>query len=404
MIRKLILAVFTAILLIACEQIDHSEETLPGENEYIASVALEDVAEILSSIPIGTEHVSEVYDAVLASSSNGYDEEYTLKDLFASPGRGVGGVTPTKADQKKTYSKPLRELIEEHLRSGVTRSSGDGGFNIAEDKIEEYLACLQSSDIQIYWPFSDKWDGKSYPVITFDPDDGSEVNIGYELSDSCGTRVVREVLVDEKTAEQMPVWVVNRNDDSSYTSLEMLRRQDPDWGVSGGNITVRPRTRAGGVKTLILKDFTASRNYDTWFAGASEFFVKCGSIENFTASTEAELRLYSPTITDFMIVVRRNEVGKKKNFNAVLVSEWTQQLENCAFMIIEDDGGSKTSWKLESTVKIKSKSYGIDISIPINSRDDIVWRGMLSAKYLEKYSGKKGSFGDVALTFELVGD
>ena len=42
------------------------------------------------------------------------------------------------------------------------------------------------------------------------------------------------------------------------------------------------------------------RNYDCWFAGASEFFFKVGSVEGFSASTEAELKLYNPQITDFM--------------------------------------------------------------------------------------------------------
>ena len=47
---------------------------------------------------------------------------------------------------------------------------------------------------------------------------------------------------------------------------------------------------------------------DSWFAGASEFFVKIGSVEDFTAVTEAELQLYNPLVTDFMIVVKRNQV------------------------------------------------------------------------------------------------
>ena len=74
--------------------------------------------------------------------------------------------------------------------------------------------------------------------------------------------------------------MVNRNSDAEYTSLEMLRREDPEWGEGGGNIIVNPersiRTRSGTqntFKTLILKDFTMNRNYDSWFAGASEFFV-----------------------------------------------------------------------------------------------------------------------------------
>ena len=59
---------------------------------------------------------------------------------------------------------------------------------------------------------------------------------------------------------ERPVWVVNRNDDSSLTTLEMLRKEDPSWGEGGGEIIVKPKeagsTKAlSGHKMLVLKDF-----------------------------------------------------------------------------------------------------------------------------------------------------
>ena len=135
---------------------------------------------------------------------------------------------------------------------------------------------------------------------------------------------------------------------------------------------------------------------------AAEFFVKIGSVEDFTAATEAEMQIYSPSVTDFMIVVKRKYVGQPQPFNAVLVSDWTDQLTHCALMISEDDGGTRTSWKCSAVVKIKSKSYGFEIELPINTRDDIVWRGQLSRRYILANDGAVGHFGDVDLTFELV--
>ena len=130
--------------------------------------------------------------------------------------------------------------------------------------------------------------------------------------------------------------------------------------------------------------------------------MKCGAIEDFNASTEAELRLYTPSITDFLIVVRRKDVGKELTFNAVLVSEWTGMLDNCAFMMVEDDGGTQTSWKCSAMVKYNSRSYGFEIEIPLRSRDDIIWRGALTRSYIEKYNGVTGHFGDVDLVLELI--
>jgi hypothetical protein len=273
---------------------------------------------------------------------------------------------------------------------------------------EVFLDELMESDIQIYWPFSGEWDGTTPPVVTFDPEDGSEVNIGYRLvMGEDGYRHLEEVEVDEDMAAEVPVWVVNRNSDAGYTTLEMMRREDPQWGEGGGNIIVRPKESVqsksyGPCKALVLKDFQMNRNFDSWFAGASEFFVKIGYLEDFTAMTEAEMRLYDPMITDFMIVVKRSQVGIPQDFNAVLMTGWSEDIDWCAFMITEDDGGTRTEWSTKAKVFVEGKSYGFEITLPLNSRDDVVWRGSLDYAWFDKLGGELTSFGDVQLTFEVM--
>ena len=429
-----------AVFIVSCEELDNDiGRHGGGDGNDSVPVSLGEVAMLLSEIPIGKGQLQEVHDAVSSSSENGYDEEYTMRDLFRLPGAGVGDDRlPEGTKSAVIYDRPLRELIREHLNSAAaTRSDGASGYGDGMTP-EEFIGALESSDVQIYWPFSENWDGEELPVITFDPLDGAETNVGYRLvEDEDGGLKVEEVTVDEKMAQEETVWVVNRNDDSGYTSLELLRREDPEWGVGGGSVIIKSvpaisaaasgayaseaaasgaagigapatevpmkaTTASSGVKTLILREFTMLRNYDSWFAGASEFFVKMGAVENFTASTEAELRLYTPTVTDFMIVVKRKNVGVPQPFNAVLVSDWTEQLDQCALMITEDDGGTLTAWKCTALVRVASKSYGVEISIPINSRDDIVWRGQLSSRFIMANDNVTGHFGDVDLKFEVV--
>lgn len=396
--------IFAAMIMtaaVSCEILDNYPDK-HVKDEDSTYVGLEEVAEIISLIPLHTSQLNEVHTAVTSSSGNGYDEEYTMKHLFESPGSGVGDEQTRSAE---TNGRPLRELIEDQVRKMHLTRAGEDGLDP-----DIFLDELMKSDIQIYWPFSENWDGESLPVITFDPEDGSEKNFGYRMvMEDDGSRRVEEVVVDEAMAEVEPVWVINRNSDAGYATLEMLRREHPDWGEGGGTIIVRPsgqeqcETRAeSSVKALILKDFTMNRNYDSWFAGASEFFVKTGSVEDFTASTEAELRLYSPTVTDFLIVVKRSQIGRPLPFNAMLVSDWTDQVTHCAFMITEDDGGTITEWNCTALVRVASKSYGVEIKIPFNSRDDVVWRGQLSSRWLEANSNLVGHFGDVDLTFEVV--
>lgn len=386
------------ILMVACEVLDNNTESLEADRDT-TYVELDKVAGILAALPIQSVQMNEVYDAVSSSSANGYDEEYTMRHLFGNPGAGVGD---KDVRSKSEYTDPLWKMIESQVRSmSATKSSGI-------DDPDEYLKALTESDVQIYWPFSENWNGKDAPVITFDPEDGSKTNNGFKMViNDDGSRHIENVTVDEKMAMEVPVWVVNRNTDSGYTSLELLRREDPAWGEGGGSIIIDPRTKTKDVKsedfkTLILKSFTMNRNYDSWFAGASEFFVKMGYLEDFTASTEAELRLYSPMITDFMIVVRRNQVGIPQDFNAILMSGWTDDSDACAFMITEDDGGTQIDWTTKAKVYVAGKSYGVEITLPLNIRDDIVWRGKLDYDWFEQCSGESWPFGDVDITFDII--
>ena len=386
----------SALACAACERLTNSEvspkeaETVVRQGDVVFS--LDEVARLFAALPVGEAQVAEVRDAVSASTENGYDEEYTLKNLFEAPGSGIGSNPATRVE---AYPEPLRDMLAAEVRHQYGTRSMDP---------EAFLDALSASDVQIYWPFSEDFTSAEAPIVTFNPGDNSSRNVGY-LRREDGT--LEEVVVDEEMAQERPVWVVNRNIDAEYQSLEMLRRENPDWG-QGGSIVVgsgsKAPTRASGkdFKTLVLRSFKSNRNFDSWLAGGSEIWVKCGAIEDFCASTEAELRLYTPSITDFLIVVKRKNVGKVLTFNAILVSEWTGMLDNCAFMMVEDDGGSQTSWKCSAMVKYNSRSYGFEIEIPLRSRDDIIWRGALTRSYIEKYNGVTGHFGDVDLVLELI--
>ena len=379
----------------ACERLDHLGNPSRDEKGEPLAFTLDEVARLVAAVPVGQAQVAEVRDAVSASTGNGYDEEYPMRQLFEAPGTGVGDASGTRAE---AYAQPLRDLLAAEIRRQYGTRAMDA---------DAFLDALSDSDVQIYWPFSEEFDGDETPVITFDPGGNETKNIGWIRQDD-GT--VEEVTVDEEMARKRPVWVINRNRDAEYETLEMRRKEDPEWG-QGGNIVVRPKapgagpsTRAGDgdFKTLVLRSFKSNRQFDSWFCGGSEVWVKCGAVEDFTATTEAELRLYSPSVTDFLIVVRRKEVGKVLDFNAVLVSEWTGMLDNCAFMMLEDDGGTLTTWKCSAMVKYNSKSYGFEIEIPLHSRDDIIWRGALTRTYIERNNGVTGHFGDVELVLELI--
>ena len=383
---KMLLTGAVCVLFAGCgkDMEEPTPETLAGSRYF----TLEQVAQLLSSVPIGVDQMEEVYDAAVSSAGNGYDHEYLMESVFSSPGAGIGDSPGTKA--AKEYGKPLRDL----LREAVSATKASAGS-------EAMLEALENSDVQIYWPYADLWDGSTPPVVTFDPGNaGDDISIGYTLSG-------QKVMVDEKMAQERPVWVVSNNSDASYTSLEMLRREDPDWGQGGGDIVVKPRaTVKEEHNTLVLRSFKSHRQFDSWFAGASEYFVKMGAAADFSPSTESEMKVYYPSITDFMIVVKRGDMGKEVPFNAILVSDWMKGLDKCAFLITEDDGGSMSGWKCELTVLYNSKKYGVEVNLPLKTRDDIVWRGTLTRQAIEKHKLDNNllylPLGEVDLTMEFI--
>lgn len=387
--KKLLSLGLLLSLFASCEEVDVIGE-YPAEDRLFS---LSDVAKILSDLPLEAEHLAEVHDAVSSSSGNGYDEEYLLHDLFHAPGAGVGdGGQATKA---ANYQNPLRDLFADYLARHYGTKAG------AAD-VETYLNALSESDMQIYWPFSEEWDGHSYPIVTFDPGFGAESNYGYEIRiDQHGAHVVDSVLVTEQLAMERPVWVINSNDDAAFTPLELFKESG---GTKAGKTTTPPKDEKEFI--LSIRDFKMLRNYDSWFSGASEFFVKIGAVDGFKATKDDDLKNYSPSLTDFMIVVKRSQVNRKVPFNAVLLTNFTQQMEKVAFMVIEDDGGTTTSWKCSAVVKYNSKQYGFELEIPYKDKDDVVWRGQLTRNYFDELFEKGGGtlssrFGDVEITFAL---
>lgn len=360
-----------AMALCSCEKArEVLPEPLSPQEELCSPMG---VARMLASLPIGQAQLEEVHQAVNASSGNGYDEEYMLRDLLSCPGAGVGDGPETRAASAERFSSPLKDLISDYLASYSATKGGTAD-------VQAYLDELSASGIQIYWPYSEEWDGVQMPLITYNPGNGAESNFDMEAS----------VLIDENLASKRPVWVINSNDDCAFTPMEFFR-----------SVESKAQSEQTACSNLLMKSFTMLRNYDSWFAGASEFFIRCGSLRAAAEISADSPQAYIPEITDLMVVVRRRDVGKEIPFNALLLSGIDEQLRQIALQVTESDGGSRSSWKCQAKVMIKSKSYGIDVELPFYSQDDIVWRGPIDLNYIRALGSDKGRFGDVEIRFAM---
>ena len=98
------------LLAVSCDWIPVEQGVEASGN----ATTLQEVAQMLSALPLDGKQFSEVHSAVTSSILNGYDEEYTMKDLFAAPGSGVGDqAAGTKTGGE--WTQPLRDLIRDYL-------------------------------------------------------------------------------------------------------------------------------------------------------------------------------------------------------------------------------------------------------------------------------------------------
>ena len=95
---------------VSCENLDDDIDKHAPQPDSV-NVSLDGVAKILSAIPLQQSHLVEVYQAVTSSSRNGYDEEYTMRDLFDSPGRGVGDAPGSKSSATVSSENSLRDHV-----------------------------------------------------------------------------------------------------------------------------------------------------------------------------------------------------------------------------------------------------------------------------------------------------
>ena len=180
-----LLALSLSLLFVSCDEIGSNLEPIDGY-EYDA-VTPEAVADALVHLHPDKEICEEVHTAVRKAVSFGLDESYYFCEVLGKENR----ITKVNRNiQAKLNSLPTGNSIKEILAK------------VVED--EKYM-----NHYQIYWPYSENWDGNTMPTITFQTEAAveQEENVGYRIVKDR----IEEVNVDEEYAKQHPVWIINFN-------------------------------------------------------------------------------------------------------------------------------------------------------------------------------------------------
>ena len=235
------------------------------------------------------------------------------------------------------------------------------------DRCEDDSILNSLKGLEIYWPYSENWDGSSIPVICYSTPDFKYINedkvMAYKLSkDINGVTSLDSLIIDEEYAKSHPVWVV-KNSEFNISDLDKIFNSEP----TSNGIHYIPRNR-NLVKTSKRQSVNSSTNslvnetkiesiqsntqHDTWISGGSEyvlywFFPTSG----FGISTHQTSQ----------IKLSRSEISKNTvrtiNFDANF--DWFVGQEHNRLKVIEFDPGQNISFDIKITTTYHEKESAV---------------------------------------------
>lgn len=332
----------TMFFMFACQKeesnLDQIDEKAVSEETLSDVKKLQDIAKMVTNIATDNTQFNEIMFGVKANLEVGLDEQYCFKDILY----------PEQSKLKKLRTKSRGEFADKFIKLLKSDSKG----------ITELEQFILDNDVQIYWPYSENWDGKTVPVITFDPKNGKEENIGYKIRRIKNNKTeIETVMVNDDYAYENPVWIINNSEISPDNMEEHNVIVPGGGGGSGGGGT---NTTTNVVYQLSIGHVRSSKQYDNIFHGGSEFkFCILGG--NIISMTSAEsFRNISTVILDR----RRIRTNSFKECWYELEDNWIKDTDNNEtgrkFGLIEyDDKKTKYEMSFSPTVVVDKVSVSL---------------------------------------------
>lgn len=366
--KKNLFATLFVILLISCSS---ENNFLPNSDVVTKStflperpIELSHIALLLATADINIDAINEVKEVVENSIYYGQDETCRFKDLLM----------PDSSKIFHTTSKKLIQKIEDAV------NTKEWAFN--KENLFDYLS---KNNIQIYWPYSERWDSTTRPIVTYYSNDKNKWNYGYQqILQTDGTIKIDTIIVDENYFKNNPIWIINQNK-TPYEDLPNFQRGE--YVNKSGTIFFSEAFKKNQKQTkdIIMLNTSVFIGYvnclnssESKWNGAPELKFTWGHIGYNTTGA----------INTLSIQLTLNEIGHAKEINSCIQPSWTTfEKTNSLFIVEEDKGKSKTM--------TKNLTYWDDrlipVSIPYKNNDDILFDQILVRSDI--FSDKNKPFG-----------
>lgn len=324
-------------------------ETSPNPR---GSLRAEDVATNLATEQFNTKDFVELAGVIALNVEKGYDEKLYLSDLMK------GG---DLRNSKSPFLCKLRDMLSSsELRGGDTRDN-------------------QETELSLYWMNSREWNKQERPTIAYvtedTPKDAKEIP-GIITNDK--GEVIKTIMVNEEYAKTHPTVIVNKSPKPEGTPIA-AKPQGYKSPLNGDHPILNPIKRFY-VKTLFLGKMQATKQYDPWIDGGSEFYYLVEYPINKIDQNG------NPTLQEahgkFFVSYTRNEIsnGVVKDLDFVLVSSWNKALDNIGFVLYEDD----STWAPTGNIKFSFtyQGYGFTFEIPVPATRTDLYKTYFSGDFL----------------------
>lgn len=245
--NKTIILAILSLVMIGCTQdepIPVSENTSVQKNISkmpriwgdetlgIDTAAFKAIAQklVMSNMPISV--CEDVHQIIQNSMEAGLGEACYLKEVVNdNPKMWIPESTQTK------------DFFNNILKFSFTGQSSDSIY-VTQEILDK---------VQIYWPYSENWDGETLPLITWY---GERVNSTTNFAYIYSNGQLRRIRVNDEYAQQHPVWIINsaRYPHSCFPTLIIEDESDfPGTGNSG--LIEDEEEEDDDPKPKMLKDF-----------------------------------------------------------------------------------------------------------------------------------------------------
>lgn len=228
--------------------------------------------------------------------------------------------------------------------------------------------------LQIYWPYSDDWDHQTMPVVAYAPED---INATSGTGFRSASTKIESVTIDEEYCKTHPVLIINESE-VGYSEIPNFSNGEQ---MSANGVFYSPRnidaisnaSDNSTVRTVYLGKIKATKHYDGLFGGGSEFIFTIGRLSNTDLTCVEDTTLCQPIICKIKKDVRRRDKDKWVDVHSIAVSDWQKNLNNVAFLVVEEDGGKEDKSKdFKLNVEWESHKYNFDVSLKYKHKDDFI--------------------------------